>query len=79
MPAAEIRELVGALRPGDRGLCVSTGGFSREARYEADRSEIPIRLVDLDELALLILRHYDQFDLDGRAILPLQKVLWPVQ
>lgn len=78
MPAPEIRELVGALRPGDRGLCVSTGGFSREARYEADRSEIPIRLVDLDELAVLILRHYDQFDPDGKAILPLQKVYWPV-
>jgi restriction system protein len=78
MPAPEVRELVGALRPGDRGLCVSTGGFSREARYEAERSEIPIRLVDLDELALLILRHYDQFDSDGRAILPLQRVYWPV-
>lgn len=79
MPAPEIRELVGALRPGDRGLCVSTGGFSREARYEAERSENPIRLVDLDELALLILQHYEQFDSAGRAILPLQKVYWPVE
>ena len=78
MPAPEIRELIGALRPGDRGLCVSTGGFSREARYEAERSDIPIRLVDLDELTLLILRHYDGFDSTGVAILPLQKIYWPV-
>lgn len=47
--------------------CVSTGDLSREARFEAERSEIPIRLVDLDKLALLILRHYEQFDGEGRA------------
>lgn len=78
MSAPEIRELIGALRLGDRGLCISTGGFSREAQYEADRSEFPIRLIDFDELSLLILKHYDQFDSTGKAVLPLQKVYWPV-
>lgn len=79
MSAPEIRELIGALRPGDRGLCVSLGGFSREARYEADRSENPMRLLDLGEMSFLILKYYDQFDLAGKAILPLQKIYWPVE
>jgi restriction system protein len=79
MPAPEIRELIGALRLGDRGLCVSTGGFTRDARYEAERSKIPVRLIDLDELVLLILGHYDHFDSAGNAILPLQKVYLPVE
>ena len=74
MSAPEIRELIGALRAGDRGLCVSTGGFSREARYEAERSENPIRLIDLKELSILILKHYDHFDSEGRTILPLRKI-----
>jgi restriction system protein len=77
MSAPEIREFIGALRPGDRGLYVSIGGFSREARYEAERSEFPIRLVELDELTLLILKYYDQFDPAGKDILPLEKIYWP--
>lgn len=79
MSAPEIRELIGALQPGDRGLCVSTGGFSRDARYEAERSKITIRLVDLDELLRLIIKHYDHFDQAGKAILPLQKIYWPLE
>lgn len=77
MTAPEVRELIGALRPGNRGLCISTGGFTREARYEAERSEIPISLVDFDEFLFLILKYYEQFDPDGRAILPLKKIYWP--
>jgi len=31
---------IGILRPGQKGLFVSFGGFSKEARYEAERSII---------------------------------------
>lgn len=78
MSAPEIRELLSVLRSGERGLCVSTGGFSREAYYEAERSNIVIRLLDLHELCSLILQYYDRFDEPGKTILPLQKVYWPV-
>jgi len=64
------------LREGDRGIYVSTGGFTREGRYEADRSNVPVTLLDLDELAKLVVMYYDSFDLDGRALIPLVRVYW---
>jgi restriction system protein len=78
MGAPAIRGFIGALRDGDSGLFISTGGFSREARYEADRSTFPLTLVDLDDLADLIVSHYESFDLEGRALIPLVRIYWPV-
>lgn len=78
MGAPVVRGFIGALREGDSGLFVSTGGFTREARYEAERSTFPLTLVDLDDLADLIVNHYEQFDLEGRALIPLVRIYWPV-
>jgi len=78
MGAPAIRGFIGALREGDSGLFISTGGFTREARYEADRSTFPLTLVDLDDLADLIVSHYESFDLEGRALVPLVRIYWPV-
>lgn len=78
MGAAQIRNFIGGLRPGDRGLYVSTGGYSREAQYEAERANIPITLIDSDMLVKLIIQHYDHFDPDTRALMPLKKIYWPV-
>ncbi len=75
--AERIRSFLGGLRSDDRGMYVSTGGFTREARYEADRASIPITLVDLDEFAALAVEHYDDFDSEGRSLLPLIRVYWP--
>jgi restriction system protein len=79
MGAQDIRSFLGGLRPGDRGLYVSTGGFTKEAKYEAERSNTPATLVDLDELARLVVAHYDNFDLEGRALVALVKVYWPAE
>lgn len=75
----EVRSFLGGLRPGDRGLYISTGGFTKEAKYEAERSNSPATLVDLDELAYLVVSHYDNFDLEGRALIALVKVYWPAE
>lgn len=72
-----IRSFIGALRDGDNGLFVSTGGFTREARYEAERATIPVMLIDIDDLAELIVTHYATFDLEGQTLLPLVRVYWP--
>jgi len=74
----KIRSFLGGLRDGEAGLYVSTGGFTREAEYEAVRAKHPITLVGLDELAELIVEHYDRFDTDGRALIPLVRLYWPV-
>ncbi len=79
MGAPEIRGFLGALRTGDRGLYVSTGGFTKEAKYEAERANIPVTLVDLSDLASLVISHYESFDVEGRVILPLVRVYLPAE
>lgn len=77
MGAPDIRAFIGGLRAGENGLYISTGGFTREAQYEAVRASVQITLLDLDDLALLVVEHYDNFDADGRALLPLMRIYWP--
>lgn len=78
MGAQEVRSFAAGLRSDDRGLYISTGGFTKEAKYEADRAPLPITLLDLHELAKLVVEHYEQFDTPGRALLPLARFYWPV-
>lgn len=73
-----IRSFTGGLRSGDKGLYVSTGGFTKEAKYEADRSSVPLTLIDADELVRLIVQYYDYFDTDTKALIPLKKIYWPL-
>lgn len=75
----DIRSFLGGLREGDRALYVSTGGFSKDARYEADRSNIPLTLLNLDDLTSLIVSHYESFDLDGKVLIPLVRIYWPAE
>lgn len=79
MGSQEIRSFLGGLRQGDRALYVSTGGFSKDANYEADRSNIPITLIGLDDLASLVVTHYESFDMDGKVLVPLSRLYWPVE
>jgi restriction system protein len=73
----EVRSFLGGLRSGDRGLYVSTGSFSKEAKYEAERGTIPVTLIDLRELAQLVTDNYENFDTKGRALLPLVRIYRP--
>lgn len=72
-----IRSFMGGLRSTDRGLYVSTGGFTREAHYEADRSPVPLRLVNLEQLARLYTEVYDKTDVETRSLLPLAHIWMP--
>lgn len=77
MGAPAVRAFIGGLRADDRGLYVSTGGFTKEARYEADRANIPVRLLDLDAFVRHYVEIYDKTDDDTRSILPLTRIWWP--
>lgn len=77
MGAPQVRAFIGGLRAGDRGLYVSTGGFTKEARYEADRANVPVRLLDLDGLVKLYVGSHDKADEETRALLPLTRIWWP--
>lgn len=78
MGSQEIRTFLGGRQQSDKCLYVSTGGYSKDARYEAERSKIPLNLIDIDDLANLISLHYDQFSAEGKALLPLKKVYIPI-
>ena len=77
--AEDIRGFLGGLRDSDKALYVSSGGFTREAKYEADRSNTPLTLLELDDLASLIVSHYENFDIEGRVLIPLVKVYFPAE
>jgi restriction system protein len=77
MGSNEIRSFLGGRHKDDKGLYVSTGGFTKEAQYEADRSSIPTTLMDMDMLAMAITEYYDEFDAESKALLPLMRIYWP--
>jgi restriction system protein len=64
---------------GDRCLYVSTGGFTKDARYEAERSNVPLTLIPLPRLRELLVQHYDRVEADTRALVPLQRIYWPIE
>ncbi len=78
MDAQTIRTFLGGRQDGDKCLFLSTGGFTKDARYEAERSKIPLSLIDMDLLAELVRLHYDNFRSEGKLLLPLKKVYIPV-
>jgi predicted Mrr-cat superfamily restriction endonuclease len=53
---------------------VSTGGYSKEARYEADRSSIPINLLGIVELRKLLVEYYEKLDEDIKSLIPLKRI-----
>lgn len=78
MGSQEIRSFIGGIRSGDKGIYVSTGGFTKDAKYEADRANVPVTMIDADYLVELIIQNYDSFDSDGKALVPLRKLYWPM-
>ena len=74
-----MRSFIGGRRQNDRCIYLSTGGFTREARYEADRANVALRLVNLPELTLLLLENYPGLDERTRALVPLTMLYWPVE
>jgi restriction system protein len=78
MGADQVRRFLGGRRSGDRCLYVSTGGFTKEARFEAERSNVPLTLVTLPMLRDLLVQHYERLDSETRTLVPLQRLYWPL-
>lgn len=74
----EIRAFLGGRKKGDKCLYVSTGGFTKDAHYEADRAEIATNLITLPLLRKLYVEHYENLDAETRALVPLRRLYWPV-
>lgn len=79
MGAPDVRSFIAGLRSLDRGLYMSTGGFTKEAYYEAERAQVPVMLLDVDDLVELLIEHYDNVDKETTALVPLKPIYWPVE
>ncbi len=77
MRSQEIRSFLGGRHKDDRGLYVSTGGFTRDAQYEADRAPIPLAMWTLDHVVRALVEHYDATDAETKRIVPLKRLYWP--
>jgi hypothetical protein len=78
MGSKEIRAFLGGRKKGDKCLYVSTGGFTKDAQYEADRAEVPLRLLTLPDLRRLLVEQYEKLDDEARALVPLRRLYWPI-
>ncbi|MEI9948338.1 MAG: restriction endonuclease [Pseudomonadota bacterium] len=77
MGSKEIRAFLGGRKPGDKCLYVSTGGFSKDAWYEAERASVATTLITLPILRRLLIDYYESLDTETRALVPLRRLYWP--
>jgi restriction system protein len=77
MGSQAIRSFLGGRHKDDRGLYVSTGGFSKDAHYEAERAPLPLALWTLDNLVRALIDHYDKADETTKRLVPLKRIYWP--
>ncbi len=71
-----VSALYGKVSGGEFGLLITLGTFTTQAKSFA-RSKSNLRLIDGDELVMLILQHYEQFDSRYKGLLPLKRVYVP--
>ncbi len=76
--APELRNFIGGLRNIEKGIYVSTTGFTQDAKYEAERANFPITLVDFELLAELLVDNYETLAPEVKALVPLRKIYWPI-
>lgn len=71
-----VSALYGKVSGNEFGLLVTLGTFTAQAKNFA-RSKSNLRLIDGDELVMIILQHYEQFDSRYKGLLPLKRVYVP--
>jgi restriction system protein len=72
----DVQKLYGAIEKEEKGLFVTLGSFSADARtFEQTKSNL--RLLDGKDLVELIFAHYDKFAPRYRALIPLKRTYSP--
>jgi restriction system protein len=77
MGSQELRSFLGGRHKDDRGLYVSTGGFSKDAYYEAERANVPVMLWTMDHLVRALIDHYEATDAETKRLVPLRRAYLP--
>ncbi|MEO5772520.1 MAG: restriction endonuclease [Sphingomicrobium sp.] len=72
----DVQKLYGAIEKDEKGLFVTLGSYSADARtFEQSKSNL--RLLDGKELVELVFAHYDRFSPRYRALIPLKRTYSP--
>ncbi len=67
-----VQQLMGAVTPSEFGLFVTLGGFSAQA-LDTERTSANLRLIDGQALTDLVFQHYDRFEPQWQAVVPLKR------
>ncbi len=69
-----VQELRGAVNRDEHPCIITTGGFHKNAIIEAeDQNKVPVKLVDGDDLAALVLKHFDNLDDRYKVLLAIRR------
>jgi restriction system protein len=72
----DISTLVGTLTQTDRGIFVSTGGFTADAKSTAMARGVS--LINLDQLYEMFIEHWEKLDMATQKLVPLGRLLFPL-
>ena len=73
----KIKSFIEGMSSDDKGLYVSTGGFTKDALKRADSSKATLTLMDIGEFLRVLLNDYEALDSETKALLPLSRIYWP--
>ncbi len=76
--APDVRSFRAVVYPNEKGLFVSTGGFTKEAQSEPQKTGSALTLVDRDKFVDLLTEHYEKLEPEYQAMVPLRKLYIPV-
>lgn len=77
--SGSLRDFIGTLSSSEKGLFVSTGGYTSDAKEEAARTDRRITLIDRDEFIDLLIEHYEKIETEYRNLIPLKSVYVPTE
>ena len=75
----DIGRFLGTIDPNEKGLYVSTGGYTRQAQREAQSSSRRITLLDREGFIQLLLDNYADLEQEYRSYVPLKQVYIPTE
>ena len=79
MGAPEIRSFRSTIGPSEKGLYISTGGFTTEALREPEKAGPPLVLIHRDQFIELLTEHYEAMEPEFQAMLPMKRVYIPTE
>lgn len=75
----DVGRFLGTLNENEKGLYVSTGGFTNPAQHEVQRKGQVVTLLDRDDFIELLLEHYPNLEQEYKAMVPLKRVYIPTE